>query len=199
MMSPDQHWIVLWNPSTPQEAGTIGWMIVALDTTNIMYRIEDPVDWGATLTPDNEPGGFTGQPLFLEDGRLVGTISHQSLCSEFDCKYDLNVFNFETHEFEPFHIFSDDKFSQGISLSLENKNTMISNFGTQYSSCEIFSTLLKCPRLEFIRSIKLAFRRGGFHGCRISSFDGSGDNCSYFGMQRHRGRFLVCKMRVNPR
>ncbi len=92
IMSPDQHWIVLWNPTTPQDKGTIGWMIVALDTTNIMYRIEDPVDWGATLTPENEPGGFTGHPLFLEDGRLVGTISHQSLCSEYDCQYHLNLF-----------------------------------------------------------------------------------------------------------
>jgi hypothetical protein len=97
--SPNQNWIVLWNPNNPWDEDTIGWVVVALDTTNAMWRIQDPVDWGAALAPNNEPGGVTGQPLFLADNRLVGTLTHRYLCASGGCRYQL--FEFDLNSLSP--------------------------------------------------------------------------------------------------
>lgn len=141
-LSPDQRYVVLWNPINPADEGALGWMIVALDSTNLMYRIEDPLDWGAVLTEDNERGGFTGQPTFLPDGRLVGTLSHRSACGSGCCHYQLFQFDFETRAFIPFANKPEDGFSEGISLQLSQDGRALLNFGTFFEDCESYVTFV---------------------------------------------------------
>lgn len=147
-LSPDQRWIVLWNATNPEEEGTIGWMIVALDTTNIMYRIEDPADWGAVLLPENEPGGFTGQPLFLSDGKLIGTLTHRSLCASDGCHYQLFEFDLNTHTFSPFPDKADEGFSEGMHLLLSSDQKSITNFGAFSSDCDNYDTSVDIFNLD---------------------------------------------------
>jgi hypothetical protein len=138
--SPDQRWIVLWNPYNPWDEGAIGWLIVNLDTTNEMYRIEDPIDWGASLAPNNEPGGFTGQPLFLPDGRLIGTMTHRYLCSEGGCHYQLYQFNFETKSLAPYPNKPEEGWSEGIKLVLSDDGRLLTNFGVFFFGCDSYVT-----------------------------------------------------------
>lgn len=138
--SPDQRWIVLWNNLNPWDEGAIGWLIVGLDTANEMYRIEDPVDWGASLAPNNEPGGFTGQPVFLPDGKLVGTITHRYLCSEGGCHYQLYEFNFETKSLTPYPNKPQEGWSEGQRLVLSDDGRILTNYGVFFFGCDSYVT-----------------------------------------------------------
>jgi hypothetical protein len=140
--SPDQRWIVLWNSVNPWDEGAIGWLIVGLDTANEMYRIQDPVDWGASLAPNNEPGGFTGQPVFLPDGKLVGTLTHRYLCSEGGCHYQLYEFNFETKSLVPYPNKPQEGWSEGQRLVLSDDGRVLTNFGTFFFGCDSFVTFV---------------------------------------------------------
>ena len=139
-LSPDQRWIVLWNPVNAQDEDAIGWMIVALDTTNDMFRIGNPVEWGAALTPENEPGGFTGQPIFLPDGRLIGTLSHQTLCEANGCSYQLFTFDLQNRAFTPFADQSEEGFLAGLYLDLSRDGGQLINYGTTFAGCETYAT-----------------------------------------------------------
>ncbi len=142
LLSPDQRWVVLWNPTNPQDEGAIGWMVVALDTSNIMYRIEDPVDWGAALDPNNEPGGFTGQPIFLADDQLVGTLTHRNLCDASGCHYQLFQFDLNNKTFSPYPKDPEEGFSEGESLFLSQDGQVLANFGAFIDDCDNYSTLV---------------------------------------------------------
>lgn len=135
VLSPDQRWVVLWNAQNPQEEGAIGWMMVALDTSNEMYRVQDPVDWGAALTSDGGSGGFTGQALFLPDGRLIGTLSHSELCSSSGCQYRIFQFDFQSRTFLPFNDLQNEDSFSGSGLSLSKDNKTLVKFGTDLSDC----------------------------------------------------------------
>jgi WD40-like Beta Propeller Repeat len=156
-LSADQRWIVLWNPENPQDEGVIGWMIVALDTSNIMYRIQDPVDWSAELTPENSPGGFTGMPIFLSDGRLIGTLSHQEFCQSGFCRYQLFEFVLQDHAFVPFANPSDKSFSEGPGLELSKDGQFLINFGTSFTDCSNYSASIEFLNLnnETVKSYNL--------------------------------------------
>lgn len=142
LLSPDQRWVVLWNPINPQDEGAIGWMIVALDTTNIMYRIEDPVDWGASLDPKNAPGGFTGEPIFLANDQLVGTLTHRNLCGPGGCHYQLFQFDLVKKTFSPYPNKPEEGFSEGARLILSHDSRILTNFGTFITDCENFVTFV---------------------------------------------------------
>ncbi len=140
ILSPDQRWIVLWNPLNPQDEEAIGWMIVALDTSNDMYRINDPVDWGAALDLQKGPGGVTGQPLFLSDNRLIGTLTHQSLCGSSGCHYRLFQFDLSKKSFTPYPEKPVEGFSEGARLSLSQDNRTLANFGAFITDCTDYAT-----------------------------------------------------------
>ena len=140
VISPDQRWVVLWNPGIPQEPGSIGWMVVALDTSNIMYRIEDPVDWGATFGDTIVPGGFTGQPVFLSDGRLLGTLSHPTLCSGDECNYLLFEFDLIDHQFVALKPGASSEFSFGAGVTLAGDGLTLVNLKSSIQDCEVFTT-----------------------------------------------------------
>jgi hypothetical protein len=142
LLSPDQRWVMLWNPFNPQEAGSIGWMIVALDTSNIMYRIEDPVEWGAALDPNNEPGGFTGQPIFLANDQLVGTLTHHNLCAASGCHYQLFQFELNNKTFSPYPSDPVQGFSEGAALLLSQDGRVLANFGAFITDCDHYSTAI---------------------------------------------------------
>ena len=143
LLSPDQRWVVLWNPANPQAEGAIGWMIVALDTSNIMYRIEDPVDWGAALDPNNEPGGLTGQPIFLANDRLVGTLTHRNLCDSGQCHYQLFQFDLGNKTFSPYPDTSEEGFSEGAALFRSQDGRVLANFGAFITDCDNYSTSMR--------------------------------------------------------
>lgn len=140
--SPDQHWIVLWNPVNPWDEDSIGWLIVALDTTNAMYRIQDPVDWGASLAPNNEIGGITGQPIFLSDNRLIGTLTHRYLCSSGGCHYHLFEFNLNQPGFTPYPNNPQEGWSEGQNLVLSKDGRTLTNYGAFFLSCESYITFV---------------------------------------------------------
>jgi WD40-like Beta Propeller Repeat len=140
--SPDSNWIVLWNPVNPWDEGAIGWYIIALDSSGSTYRIEDPVDWGASLAPNNEAGGITGQPVFLINGQLVGTLTHRYLCGASGCHYQLYEFNFNARSFAPYPNKPEEGWSEGQTLALSQDGRFLVNFGTFFSGCESFTTFM---------------------------------------------------------
>lgn len=152
VLSPDQRWAVIWNPATPPPDGEIGWIIVALDSTNAMYRILDPVDWGAKFTDIDGPGGFTGKPVFLPDGRLVGALSHRSTCTTEGCSYQLYVFDFQDRQFSPFNPSSETlppgSVSDGTALEISSDGRLLAEYGTLFEDCEAYSTNVAIFDLE---------------------------------------------------
>ncbi len=138
--SPDQRWIVLWNPFNPWDEAAIGWMIFALDGSGTTYRIQDPVDWGASLAPNNEAGGITGEPAFLADGRLVGTLTHRILCSSGGCHYQLFQFDLEKRTFSAFPNKPEEGWSEGIRLIVSKDGQKLTNYGVFFFSCDSYIT-----------------------------------------------------------
>jgi len=136
LLSRDQRWIVLWNPAYLQAEDEIGWMIVALDGADIMYRINNPDEWGAGLSSDNEPGGFTGEPIFLADNQLIGTLSHRNSCSEDGCLFQLYQFDLAAKTFSPYPPTLAEGFSGGARLMLSADLRYLSNFNVFKTDCE---------------------------------------------------------------
>jgi hypothetical protein len=144
LWASDQSWIVLWNAANPWDENSIGWLLVALDTTNAMWRIQDPVDWGASLAPNNEPGGVTGQPVFLADGRLIGTLTHRYLCASGGCRYQLFELNHRdlSPTFKPFPNQPEEGWSEGLNLELSPDGKTLTNYGAFLFSCDSFQTFI---------------------------------------------------------
>ena len=142
LLSPDQRWVVLWNPVNPWDEGAIGWLIVSLDGSNTMYRIEDPTDWGASLAPNNDPGGITGMPVFLPDSRLIGTITHRYLSNESGRHYQLFEFDLKERSFKPYPNKPEDGFSEGYNLVLSKDGGTLANFGSFFSDCDSYVTFV---------------------------------------------------------
>ena len=146
--SPDQKRIVLWNPINPWETGALGWIIVALDGSKEIIQIEDPVDWGLKLSSADEPGGITGQALFLGDGTLVGTFTHSSFCGSGGCHYQLYQFDFATSTFQAYANKPEEGFSEGLHLKLSNDSTVLVNYGIFNSGCENYLTFIDFYQLD---------------------------------------------------
>ncbi|MBN1146072.1 MAG: PD40 domain-containing protein [Anaerolineales bacterium] len=146
--SPDQRQIILWNRANPWDEGAIGWLLVALDGSNETWAIEDPVDWGASLSPDNEPGGITGQPVFLPDGRLVGTVTHRWLCGSGGCQYHLYQFDSAMRSLAPFDNQPQEGWSGGAWLTLSNHGRLLINYGTFHAGCESYTTYVDSFNLQ---------------------------------------------------
>jgi hypothetical protein len=140
LWSPDQIYLVLWNPTNPWDEGAIGWIILALDGSENIWRIEDPVDWGLPLAPNNEPGGFTGMPYFLPDGRLVGTLTHRWMCSSEGCRYQLYQFNLDSPGFVPYPNKPEEGWSEGKGIAVSNNGQWLANYGTFHAGCEFYTT-----------------------------------------------------------
>lgn len=148
LWSPDQKSIVLWNSVNPWDEGAIGWMLVSLDASFDPLLILDPVDWGLEMTPDNEPGGITGQPVFLPDGSLIGTVTHRWMCGSGGCHYQLFQFNQADRSFSAYPNKPQEGFSEGQHLVLsKNSNTLV-NFGTFMSGCEQYFTFVDFFQLD---------------------------------------------------
>lgn len=138
--SPDQTRIVLWNAYNPWEQSAIGWLIVTLDGSQDVLRIQNPSDWGVYLTAENEPGGITGQALFLPDGTLVGTLTHSQFCGSGGCHYQLYKFDFTTNTFSAYPNKPEEGFSEGLNLALSKDGKTLVNYGAFNSGCENFLT-----------------------------------------------------------
>jgi len=134
--SPDLRYLVLWNAVNPWDEGALGWVIINLDSPQQTWIIEDPVDWGASLSPNNDPGGITGQAMFLPDGRLVGALSHRWLCSAGGCHYYLYQFDFSNGSFSPFPNKPEEGWSEGQRLLLSASGQLLLNFASFGESCQ---------------------------------------------------------------
>lgn len=138
--SPDQQTIVLWNLANPWEDQALGWLIVPLDPAQDILRITDPLEFG--YKPDGEPapGGFTGQPVFLADGTLIGTLTHRDNCGSGGCSYQLYSFDRVQKKFSPYPNNPEQGWSEGQNLVLSADRQLLANFGTFFSECESFVT-----------------------------------------------------------
>ena len=146
--SPDKKHLVLWNTTTLRTEGSIGWIIVALDGSKEIVSIYDPVDWGLDIAPDSGPGGITGQALFLQDGRLIGTFTHNSLCSQAGCHYQVYQFDFVTKKLGAFDNKPQEGFSEGLQLVLSNDGKTLVNTGVFNSGCQDYLTFLDFYQLD---------------------------------------------------
>ncbi|MBN2547634.1 MAG: PD40 domain-containing protein [Anaerolineales bacterium] len=140
--SPDQKAIVLWNPVNPWDEGAIGWLYVALDGSGLLHRIDDPVDWGMNLAPNNDPGGITGQPLFLPDGSLIGTLTHRWLCGDGSCHFQLFSFDPQGRSFIPYPNKPEEGWSEGMTILLSRDGQILLNFGAFSEGCEAYFTFM---------------------------------------------------------
>jgi hypothetical protein len=135
-IAPDQRYIVLWNTLNPWDETALGWIIVYRDGSGSILNIADPVDWGMTAAPNNEPGGITGQPIFLPDGTLLGALSHRWLCISNGCHYQLFSFDLEQKLFSPFPNRADEGFSEGPRLLLSSDQRLLGNYGAFTATCD---------------------------------------------------------------
>jgi len=166
--SPDMSKAVLWNPINPFDEDAIGWLIISLDGSGEIIKIDDPVDWGAQLSPDNEPGGGTGQALFLKDGALVGTISHRWLCGETGCHFQLFTFDFDQGVLKPYPNKPEEGFSEGMGLVLSQDGVVLYNFGTFHSSCESYLTFMDAFELNTTKRQLFTLEQEAINGLAIS-------------------------------
>lgn len=148
LWSPDQTNIVLWNDVNPWDEDAIGWLIVSLEKTFEPILIKDPVDWGLEVTPDNDPGGITGQPIFLPDGTLVGTMTHRWLCGSGGCHYQLQKFDMQNRVFSPYPNKPEEGFSEGQRLVLDKTGNLLINYGTFMSSCDNYFTFVDLFQIQ---------------------------------------------------
>lgn len=139
--APDQRTIVLWNPTNPEDESALGWIIVPLDGSSRL-QIADPVDWGASLAPNNDPGGVTGQALFLADGSLLGSISHRWLCGAGGCRYQLFRFDFASRSFIAYPNRPEEGWSEGLSLVLSANRSKLANYSVFAPTCETTSSFV---------------------------------------------------------
>lgn len=138
--SPNQKTIVLWNLANPWDDQALGWLVVPLDAPQDIVRIADPLEFGFTLEQEQVPGGFTGQPLFLEDGTLTGTLSHRQECGSGGCRYQLYVFDVAERKFSPYPNNPEEGWSEGQNLVLSPDGKLLANFGTFFSECDSYVT-----------------------------------------------------------
>ncbi|MFM8322136.1 MAG: TolB family protein, partial [Chloroflexota bacterium] len=134
--SPDGKWIVLWNPYNPWDAGAVGWLVVSVEDSAVRHTIQDPVEFGAALDPENKPGGITGEAVFLADGQLVGTLTHRSLCSDNGCHYQLFSFDPQQGKFQAVDNQAADGWSEGLRLAVSKDGRFIFNYGVFFAGCD---------------------------------------------------------------
>lgn len=140
--APDLSSLTLWNPADRWDAEIIGWIIIPLNGSDDPIYILDPVEWGAVLTPDNEPGGVTGEALYLADSTLIGTFTHNWLCGEGGCHYQLYYFDFAESRLMPYPNKPEEGFSEGMGLVLSAAGSQLYNFGTFHTGCESYITFV---------------------------------------------------------
>lgn len=138
--SPDQSTIVLWNLANPWDDQALGWLVVPLSSPQETARIADPSDYGLTLSSERTPGGFTGQPAFLADGTLIGTLSHRDWCGEGGCRYQLYSFDLPQRKFSPYPNNPEEGWSEGQNLALSADRDLLANFGTFFTDCDSYVT-----------------------------------------------------------
>jgi WD40 repeat protein len=169
--SPDGRTAVLWNPVDPSVENMVGWFIVPLDGSGPVTAVVDPIDWGASLAPDNEPGGFTGQPLFLPDGRLAGSLSHRYLCGSDGCLYRLYSFELPDRGFRTLGSPSANP-SDGDGLALSANGQILASYGTSHAGCETYSTYVELTNLASQSSQSYQFEQESVFDLALSP-DGS--------------------------
>jgi hypothetical protein len=148
-VSPDGRYAALWNPINPWDEEAVGWLVVDLTGSGETWHVLDPVDWGAQLAPDNEPGGVTGQALFLNDGSVIGTVTHRWLCTgTAGCHYKLFTFDFTNRSLIPFDNKPEEGFSEGLGLVLSDGGGLLLNHGTFHAGCEAYITFVDIFNLE---------------------------------------------------
>jgi hypothetical protein len=140
--SPDQRSLVLWNALNPWDESSLGWIIVYRNSSGTILKISDPVDWGFGAAPNNEPGGFTGQPVFLADGSLIGTLSHRWLCGSGSCLYQLYSFDLAAKIFSPYPNKPEEGWSEGANLLLSADKRLLLDFGVFNATCDSAVTFL---------------------------------------------------------
>lgn len=163
--SPDQQHIVIWNLDTRDPDG---WFLVTLgDPASVLY-IADPVDWGLALAPEDERPGYLGQPLFLPDGTLIGTLTHQWLCGSGGCEHQLNQFDWLTQRFTPHPINDSGFFNKRDGLGLSANGQVLVSFGTFHVGCGHYTTYVDVLDLESGSGLKFSFEQEHFYDLALS-------------------------------
>ncbi|MFC1879757.1 hypothetical protein ACFLZW_07565 [Chloroflexota bacterium] len=142
-LSPDGRYAALWNTFNPWDEEAIGWIVIDITGSGETWQVLDPVDWGAQLAPDNDPGGVTGQALFLPDATLIGTFTHRWLCAgTTGCHYQLFSFDFANRALIPFDNKPAEGFSEGMGIVLSDDGRLLLNHGTFHAGCEAYLTFV---------------------------------------------------------
>jgi len=140
--SPDAKMLVVWNPDNRFGGGedTVGWIIISLEHPNDTIRIQDPVDFGFTIHQNTTPGGITGMPLFLPNGKLLGTFSHTTICGSGSCRFLLQEYDLTNNKIIPFNNNVLDGWSEGQYIELSGDRKWIANFSVFHIGCELYNS-----------------------------------------------------------
>jgi len=146
--SPDQKTITLWNSYNPWDSDALGWLVLWIDGSGMLYRIADPMDWGAELSSSNQRGGITGEALYLPDGVLVGTLTHSQFCGSGGCTYQLYDFDLTPPNFDPYPNYPPLGWSGGESLDLSSNGKWLANFNVVHEGCETYTSTVDSYHLQ---------------------------------------------------
>jgi len=168
--SPDQKSILIWNTENPWDAEAVGWYVVSLGETGAVLpavlSIDDPVMWGADVSGENESGGVTGEPLFLPDGTLLGTVTHSRVCGSGGCKYALFEFDPQARRFSPSTLTTSSDLGEDLELSANGR--VVANLATFHSGCETYTTRVQALDLGTGEQRSFDFEQEAFNELALS-------------------------------
>jgi hypothetical protein len=153
--SPDEQYMVLWNTENPWNQDALGWVIIPLSNAQ-QIRIVDPFKW-MEGSPEYEFPAQTGQPLFLPDGTLLGTITW--ICGSGGCHYDLQQFDLNTQKFKPFYPETIGNLSEGMDIAMTPDGRCLASHSTFHVGCAHYTAHYEMYDLIFahIEAVSIAF------------------------------------------
>lgn len=168
--SPDQKCMVIWNAENPRDDTAIGWLVLSLEEPISVLSIADPLDLGGDLAGTNEPGGVTGEPVFLPDSTLIGTLTHDFMCGSGGCHYQLYQFDVQARRFTPSALGTSADLGEDLTLSADGR--VLANLATFHVGCEYYTTYVEVFHLDTGSRLQFSFEQESFHGQALSP-DGS--------------------------
>lgn len=171
--SPDQTRLVLWNTEDyGRQQEKIGWIIVDLqiDSPKIL-KIIDPYLWmdpNPNLASDFEDKGILGEPLFLADGTLIGSLTSRGMCGSGRCHYSLYEFDFQSQKFSPYLSNQLNGMAGGKNLALTRDGKHMANHATFHAGCASYTAYYERYTFETEKEVSYQFEQECIHEQALS-------------------------------
>jgi hypothetical protein len=108
----------------------------------------------------------TGEPLFLPDGTLLGTVTHSRVCGSGGCRYALFQLDPQARQFSPSALTASSDLGEDLELSADGG--LLVNLATFHSGCETYATRVQALDLETGEQRSFDFEQEAFDELALS-------------------------------